>query len=208
MTADLLEPNPVGELQRRGILSIPRYETKRTNIRVGSEIIDTDAMERFGDLPQKLLERLGRSVERNRVILERLLEIGLSDGSVLCFASSVMSSRALAASLVVAGRTARSIDATSERSSRSQAIDDFRTGRLQFLINYGVLATGFDAPKVSILVLARPTTSPILFEQMLGRGLRGPLNGGTEFCTVIYFEDDFTGFGEVKPLSYARFLED
>jgi superfamily II DNA or RNA helicase len=207
LTSDLLGPNPVDELQRRLILAIPRYETQQTNYKVGSEIIDTDAIAQFGDLPPKILGRLGKSVERNKIILARLLEIDPGDGSVLCFASSVLSSRALAAALVMAGRTARSIDATSERCLRAEAIGEFRAGRLQFLINYGVLATGFDAPKVSVLVMARPTTSPILFEQMLGRGLRGPLNGGTEYCTIIYFEDDFTGFGQVRPLSYARFLE-
>ncbi len=208
LTSDLLGSHPIAELQHLKILAIPNYETVRTQCRVGSDILDTDAIARFGDLPPKILERLGRSVDRNRVILDRLLAIPKEESSVLCFASSVASSRALAAALVVNGRTARSIDANSEVWNRAEAIEDFRAGRLQFLINYSVLATGFDAPKVNVIVLARPTTSPILFEQMLGRGLRGPLNGGTEFCTIIYFEDDFTGFGGVRPLSYVRFLED
>jgi DNA repair protein RadD len=207
LTAESLEPNPYGELQRRGILAEAVYDPVKTNYRVAKTILDTDSMEQFGDLPPLVLDRLGKSDERNEVILRRLMEIDETDGSVLCFASSVTSARALAATLAVAGRTARSVDATSDRWSRSAAIEDFRCGRLQFLLNYGVLATGFDAPKVNALFMARPTTSPVLFEQMLGRGLRGPLNGGTEKCTIVAFEDDFTEFGGVRPLSYTRFME-
>lgn len=208
LTSELLDPDPVAELQLRRILAVPEYETVQTNYRVGSDIIDTDAVARFGDLPPRTLEKLGKSTDRNQVILNRLSDIEPREGPVLCFASSVASSRALAAALTVRGRTARSVDAKSEPWNRAEAITDFRSGTLQFLINYGVLATGFDAPQVSVVVLARPTTSPILFEQMLGRGLRGPLNGGTESCRIIYFADDFTGFGGVRPLSYVRFLED
>ena len=38
-------------------------------------------------------------------------------------------------------------------------------------------------------MIARPTVSHVLFEQMVGRGLRGPLFGGTEHCHVLYFVD-------------------
>ena len=38
------------------------------------------------------------------------------------------------------------------------------------LVNFGVLTTGFDAPRASAVVIARPTASLVLYSQMVGRG--------------------------------------
>ena len=43
----------------------------------------------------------------------------------------------------------------------------------QIMCNYGVLATGFDAPKEDVVCIGRPTSSSVLYSQMIGRGLRG-----------------------------------
>ena len=58
------------------------------------------------------------------------------------------------------------------------------------LCNCEVLTTGFDAPQTTHVVIARPTVSHVLFEQMVGRGLRGPQFGGTAECIVMHFVDD------------------
>jgi len=73
------------------------------------------------------------------------------------------------------------------------------------LCNYGVLTTGFDAPKVEAVVIARPTDSPVLYEQMIGRGMRGPLNGGTVECRIVDLIDHIERFG--GQMAYTRFLE-
>ena len=44
--------------------------------------------------------------------------------------------------------------------------------RLKYLVNVNVLTTGFDAPNVDCVVLLRPTASPGLYYQMVGRGFR------------------------------------
>ncbi len=72
------------------------------------------------------------------------------------------------------------------------------------LTRIGVLAAGFDAPKVAAVVITRPTMSAALYEQMVGRGLRGPLNGGTKRCRVIDVQDDGLPEGI---LSYARVID-
>ena len=53
------------------------------------------------------------------------------------------------------------------------------------MCNVEVLTTGFDAPRVTHVVVARPTVSRVLYEQIVGRGLRGPRFGGTEECVII-----------------------
>ena len=86
---------------------------------------------------------------------------------------------------------------------RRGVIEDFRSGKIEFLCNFGVLTTGFDAPKTECIAIARPTTSEVLYEQIVGRGLRGPEFGGTETCLVMDFADNIKRLG--RPLSYLRF---
>ena len=81
------------------------------------------------------------------------------------------------------------VSGTTRAPQRRRTIDLFRRGELRVLCNCEVLTTAFDAPQVSHVVIARPTVSHVLFEQMVGRGLRGPLFGGTEHCHVLYFVD-------------------
>lgn len=61
---------------------------------------------------------------------------------------------------------------------------------LNILINYEVLTTGFDATNIECVFITRPTNSVVLYSQMLGRGLRGPQMGGSEFCELIDIEDN------------------
>ena len=83
---------------------------------------------------------------------------------------------------------------------RNRIITRFRSTshEPQVLCNYGVLTAGFDAPATSAAVIARPTTSLILYSQMVGRVIRGPRMGGTEACEVVTVVDrDLPGFGSV-----------
>ena len=84
----------------------------------------------------------------------------------------------------------------------------FREGEIRALCNYEVLTTGFDAPKVDTVVIARPTSSWIVYQQMVGRGLRGPNFGGTETCDVITLEDRIdTDMRERVELGYMKYRE-
>ena len=64
---------------------------------------------------------------------------------------------------------------------------------LNILLNYGVLTTGFDAPKTDVVFIARPTASIVLYSQIIGRGLRGPNIGGTKECKIINVKDNIVG---------------
>ena len=84
-------------------------------------------------------------------------------------------------------------------------IEEFRDGRISTLCNYGVLTTGFDAPKVRGLVISRPTASAVLYEQMIGRGMRGPKFGGTDRCLVIDVVDNIRFGGQMAFTRYAEY---
>lgn len=195
-----LRVDAIRKLQDRGYLAEVDIEELHTAYRFDGVVSTRGGVE----FTAEALRAAGNSAARNLRIIERLEAIRGSE-SVLCFASSVASARVLAAVLAKSGRSAASIDAETDRAQRAELITSFKRGQLQFLFNFGVLTTGFDAPKVDVVVMARPTLSPVLLEQMLGRGLRGPKNGGTERCRVIWVLDSMAEHG-VQPLGYERFL--
>ncbi len=66
---------------------------------------------------------------------------------------------------------------------RDKLIGDFKAKRVNAVCNVNVLTEGFDAPHVDCIVLLRPTLSPGLFSQMVGRGLRP--DPCKKFCLVL-----------------------
>ena len=80
----------------------------------------------------------------------------------------------MAALLRRRGVSAAAVTANTDKGARRHYVEQFRDGRLRVLTNFNVLAAGFDAPKVRALYIARPTYVPNAYQQMVGRGLRGP----------------------------------
>lgn len=73
------------------------------------------------------------------------------------------------------------------------------TKPLRFLVNVNVLTTGFDNPKVDHVVILRPTASPGLYYQMVGRGFR--LSEGKEYCLVSDYGQNIDRHGPVDKIS-------
>lgn len=95
----------------------------------------------------------------------------------------------------------RSALVTSETSSqdRAAALEMFRAGEVQALTNVGVLTTGFDAPCTDCIVSMRPTKSDVLWQQMLGRGMR--LAQGKVNCLLLDFVGNLERLGGVGCIS-------
>jgi len=73
---------------------------------------------------------------------------------------------------------------------------------LKYLVNVDVLTTGFDAPNVDCVALLRPTASPGLYYQMVGRGLR--LCPGKENCLILDFGGNMRRFGPIDALKAPK----
>jgi len=84
---------------------------------------------------------------------------------------------------------------------RDAVIDRFKRGDLKYLANVNVLTTGFDAPNVDCVAMLRPTLSPGLFYQMVGRGFR--LAPGKTDCLVLDFGGNVLRHGPVDAIRLA-----
>ena len=82
---------------------------------------------------------------------------------------------------------------TAERDSRLAA---FKAGELTALVNNNILTTGFDFPGIDLIGMLRPTMSPGLWVQMLGRGTRTA--PGKDDCLVLDFAGNTMRLGPIN----------
>ena len=144
--------------------------------------------------------RLGNDEQRNLRIVQRLLELLDTHSRILVFAASVNNALILASVCRGLGIEADAVTGMTDSGVREHLIRRFKRtgGGDRVLINFGVLTAGFDAPAASAALIARPTKSLVLYSQMVGRVIRGPLAGGTEHCEVVTVADTtLPGFGDV-----------
>lgn len=201
LVPSLLGDEPIRTLRDRGILARVDHRVLETGRQFELNEAEEQRYRQMGQLPDSFLRKVGEDPWRNAFLLKALLELP-ADWPVLFFGCSIEHASAIAILLRRAGRTAAVVTGSTRRATRRHLIDEFRVGRIKVLCNYGVLTTGFDAPKIRAVVIARPTTSVVLYEQMIGRGMRGPLNGGTEECTVIDLADNINRFA--GQMAYTR----
>ncbi len=85
---------------------------------------------------------------------------------------------------------------------RQEILRRFRQGQLKYLCNVNVLTTGFDAPNIDCVAMLRPTMSPGLFYQMIGRGFR--THPGKTDCLVLDFGGNVLRHGPVDAIRVAE----
>ena len=157
-------------------------------------------------LPRSAEDRIARSTQRTRRILEAYDTCVEPDWPTLIFATSVEHAQTLAALLNRQGIAARAVSGETKPDARRRVVEAFRNGEIKALVNYAVFREGFDAPKTRAIIVARPVYSPNLYFQMVGRGLRGPLNGGDERCLILNVRDNIEGFGHSLAFSDLDWL--
>ena len=87
-------------------------------------------------------------------------------------------------------------------AQRDETLKQFTSGRLKYLCNVNVLTTGFDAPHIDCVALVRPTMSPGLYYQMVGRGFR--LHPSKENCLVLDFGNNVLRHGPVDQIKITQ----
>jgi superfamily II DNA or RNA helicase len=191
-TAALGEEDAYTRLQDLGVLARVDQETlPGSEIELSPEELET--LSQLRRLPDRQIQELAGDAGRNRTLLDSIAGLD-EDWPVLLFALSVEHAQTMAALLSREGISAAAIHSGSDPGLRRHCIDGFRKGELRALTNYGVLTAGFDAPKVRALYVARPVYTPNSYQQMIGRGLRGPRNGGTDRCLLVNVADNVEQF--------------
>ena len=120
----------------------------------------------------------------------------------LLFASGVKHALAVAEELDARGVSVACVFGETPTAERAATIAAFKAGELRALVNVGVLTTGFDAPETDCVVLLRPTKSPGLYYQMVGRGFR--IAPTKTDCLVLDFGGNVRLHGPVDQIRIDR----
>ena len=207
----------IRELQGMGVLARANHETIEGETfsldAILGEALDEEDLKRELDewsklpwLPQSVENRIAQSTERTKRIVEAYETHIQPDWPTLVFATSVEHAQTLAALLYLKGIPSCAVSGETETATRRRVVEEFRRGEIKALVNYGVFREGFDVPKTRAIVVARPVYSPNLYFQMIGRGLRGPLNGGDERCLILNVQDNIENFNRVLAFSELDWL--
>lgn len=187
------DEQPMIRLQKDRVLSHVTMEIIRTESAIELTEKEREDFENRLWLPRHKEKELGEDLERTLRIVESI-ESKPSHWSIIVFATSVENAETIAAMLTLDGIPSAAISANTPDSERTLALDRFRSRKLRVLTNYGVLSQGFDAPKTDAVYITRPTQSEVRYQQMIGRGLRGPRNGGTEEVHLVNVLDNIREF--------------
>ena len=115
----------------------------------------------------------------------RRLACDASRSRAIVFCVSVAHAEFMTDWLNRAGLAAACVVGTTPSEERRRAPQRLMSGELCALVTVDLYNEGIDLPMVDTLLLLRPTQSPVLFQQQIGRGLR--LSPGKESCLVLDF---------------------
>lgn len=129
---------------------------------------------------------------------EHALDIWQSKGGgrTIAFCVTVTHADFMAEFFRLNGVPAAAVHSGPTSAPRTGSVEQLRSGELQVICTVDVFNEGLDVPEVKTVLMLRPTESPVVFLQQLGRGLRR--SPGKDALTVIDFIGNHRSF-LIKP---------
>lgn len=209
-------------LVNNGILSKPEFIDLKTEYKMDRELdnYELNALRRFQNMPDSIAKQIALNKERNNFIVNHYVDNKNKYGKCLIFAinidhaialNALFNNKGIKSDFVVSSIKDGQVGVNISSQENERKILDFRNDKLDVLINVNILTEGTDIPNVETVFLTRQTTSSILMNQMIGRGLRGKSAGGTENAYIVSFIDDWkyriNWISPKRLLNYGEFDE-
>lgn len=144
----------------------------------------------------KAFSKTNNIVGKCKSAVDRLISEGRK--SVIVYVSSIEEAESLEKLL----DNAIAVHSKTPDIIRERAVESFKKGDLQVLINVGIFIEGFNYPKLSSIVMARPTGSIAIWYQALGRLIRthkDKING-----KIVDLSGNFNKFGKIEELVFEE----
>jgi len=167
--------------------------------KAGRQKVDTSNLHiRGGEFIAGEVEALMNDEDTVRAACREIVDHAQGRNAVLIFAAGVEHAQHVQQVLGEMGHECGFVCGETSSAERTATLNRFKSGDLKFLSNVNVLTTGFDAPNIDCVALLRPTNSPGLFYQMVGRGFR--LHPSKTDCLVLDFGGNVLRHGPVDAL--------
>ena len=139
----------IRELQDMGVLAQADHETIEGGT-FPADMLSPQELEQAKSspwLPQSVEDRIAGSVERTQRIIKAYETHVHPDWPTLIFATSVEHARTLAALLTQQGIRSRAVSGETEAATRRRVVEEFRSGEIKALVNYGVFREASMRPR-------------------------------------------------------------
>lgn len=187
--SDIIEPVTIELLVYGGYLTKPI--SKATEAKLSAEGVH----KRGGEYVEKELQAAVDVDEKTREVAKEICTLGANRQAWLVFCAGVHHAYHMRDAIREQGIKAETITGDTPTAERDRIIEDYKSGRVRVLTNANVLTTGFDYPGIDLIALCRPTLSPGLYVQMVGRGMR--IANGKENCLVLDFAGVVAAHGPI-----------
>lgn len=124
-----------------------------------------------------------------------IIKTNISRKYFLVFATTINEANKICNLLLKENINGYYVSSNNTRKEREEILNNFISGKVKFIINVGVLTTGFDFPELDCIILARPTKSLSLYYQMVGRGVR--IAKDKNKCQVFDLCNNYETFGDL-----------
>lgn len=161
-----------------------------------SEIDVSEVHMAGGEFIERELQAAADREEVTRKACDEICYFGQERNCWLIFATGIQHAKHVAEELKSRGVDAHAIDSKMNPEERTRLIADFKAGKVRCLVNNDILTTGLDVPQIDLIAVLRPTMSPGLWVQILGRGTR-PAEG-KEDCMVLDFAGNTRRLGPIN----------
>jgi DNA repair protein RadD len=132
----------------------------------------SDVSMQRGDYNQGELQKAVNKDEITWAALNEAREKASDRRRWLVFSTGIEHCERISQMLTALGISSTFVHSKVPREQRDKRISDFKKGYYNALVNANILTTGFDDPAIDCLIILRPTCSPVLWVQILGRGTR------------------------------------
>src|SRR5262249_7785756 len=161
--------------------------------RRGGEFI-TDQLEHAANIKEIVEGAVGEIVERGR-----------DRRAWICFCVTIAHAYAVRDAIRRHGISCETVTVDTPSEDRREIFDAFRAGEIQCLTGVNVFSVGFNIPHIDLIALLRPTCSPGLLIQQIGRGTR--LAPGKDNCLILDFAGNIRRHGPVDSISVGNGAE-
>jgi len=152
-----------------------------------------------GEFNKGELEKAVDKDTLTRACLAELVHFGADRDCWMIFASGIHHSERIAAILRDEfGVSAGAIHSGNSDDENNAFISAFKSGQMRCAVNMNKLTTGFDHPPIDLIGGMRPTQSPGLHVQMLGRGTRPSHDTGKRDTLVLDFAGNTRRLGPIN----------
>jgi len=197
---DISSPENFNKLIEQGYLC--NLFTKATLMKMDT----SDVTVRMGDYAISSLSIHFDRKSITEVAVDEIIEFGANYKKWLIFGIDIDHAEHITKTFEQRGIEALCVHSKMD-GDRDEVIEQFRSdSAIRAIINVDILTTGFDVPQIDLIAMLRPTKSPVIHVQTIGRGLR--VAEGKNHCLVLDFAGNTARLGPINDVYVKQVVGD